>query len=212
MATQPIDWNVVIIGAWNIAILTPDGIRKRLFNAPEGTPVDIQVAVDRPAPHRVHYNSLTVSPSSEMLIISVDQCNVQSLKRACEVGARALSQLPETPLSAVGINFRYRIDELPNDLLTLIDPPIDELFSDRNYIISRRSIQRGLELQPGVINLELGHEQTTEGTILLNFNLDSQDRGSIEQWLSKVQEFFDKSQELLTIMNIPAPEGETTND
>lgn len=208
MATLPFEWNVVIVGSWNEAILTPDGIRKRLYQLPEGTPVEIQVAVDRPAPHRVHYNGLTVTPSSSVLVISVDQCDSQSLKNACDLAKNAMSALPETPLTAAGINFRYQIEELPDELLKLIEIPIDESFSDSGHEIRKRSIQRALEFPPGVINIELSQEQTTEGKLLLNFHLDSQEMAILEKWLSRVDEFFVKTQELLSIIKIPAPEGE----
>jgi hypothetical protein len=204
MATLPVEWNVVIVGAWNLAILTPDGIRKRLFEAPDGTHVDVQVAIDRPAPHRVHYNGLTVTPASNMLIVSVDNCDLRSLKEASTLAQKALDSLPETPLSAAGINFRYTIEELPDELLALIETPIDGSFSDANYTIMRRSIQRGLSVPPGMINLELSQDQGTAGTLLLNFHLDSQERSHLGPWLSRTEEFHLKSQDLLSIMNIPA--------
>lgn len=208
MATLPFEWNVVIVGSWNEAILTPDGIRKRLYQLPEGTPVDVQVALDRPAPPRVHYDGLTVTPSSSVLIIAVDQCDLQSLKKACALATNALHSLPETPLTAAGINFRYRIEELSDDLLQLIETAIDGSFSDSGYEIKRRRTNRSLGFQSGEINIELSQEQTTEGNLLLNFHLDSQALDRLEEWLSQVEEFFAKAQELLAIMKIQAPEGE----
>lgn len=211
MATLPFEWNIVIVGSWNEAILTPDGIRKRLYQLPEGTPVDIQVALDRPAPHRVSHGGLTVTPSSSALVVSVDVCDLESMKRACALAINALHSLPETPLSAAGINLRYRIEELPGGLLDLIETPIDESFSDSDYEIKKRRIQRSLGFQPGVINVEVSQEQTTEAKLLLNFHLDSQNPHDLENWLSRLDEFFVKAQELLTLMQIPGPEGEPAN-
>lgn len=208
MATLPFEWNVVIMGSWNEAILTPDGIRKRLFQLPDGTPVDVQVAVDRPVPHRVHYDGLIVTPSSSALIISVHQCDSQSLQKACALAKNALLSLPETPLTAAGINIRYQIEELPDELLQLIETPIDGTFSDSGYVIKKRRTHRSLEFQPGEINIELSQEQTTAGEVLLNFHLDSQELVRVQEWLSRSEEFSAKALELLSIIKIPAPEGE----
>lgn len=207
MATLPFEWNLVIVGSWNEAILTPDGIRMRLYQLPEGTPLEVQVAVDRPAPLRVHHNGLTVTPSSSVLIISVDVCDLESMQRACALAKNALYSLPETPLIAGGINFRYRVEELPDGLLDLIETPIDGSFSDSKYEIKKRVIKRSLGLEPGEINVEISQEQTTEATILVNFHLDSQERNGLENWLSRLDEFFTKTQELLALMQISKPAG-----
>ncbi len=46
MKGTPFDWNVVIIGSWNPAILTPQGITTRLLQLEAGTPVEVQVSLD----------------------------------------------------------------------------------------------------------------------------------------------------------------------
>ena len=40
MTVEALDWNVVVAGFWNPAILTPSGIARRLFGLPEETPAD----------------------------------------------------------------------------------------------------------------------------------------------------------------------------
>ena len=42
MPAEPFSWNAVVVGAWNIAILSPDGVRRRLFDLPEGTPIELE--------------------------------------------------------------------------------------------------------------------------------------------------------------------------
>jgi hypothetical protein len=53
MELEPFDWNVVIAAYWNRAILTPNGIAKRLFKIPEGTAMEVEVPVDLLEPPQV---------------------------------------------------------------------------------------------------------------------------------------------------------------
>ena len=53
MNVQPSEWSVIILGAWNPAILTPGGIAQRIFKGACGEhPVDVQVPLDGLAPYK----------------------------------------------------------------------------------------------------------------------------------------------------------------
>ena len=209
MPVTPAGWNILIIGAWNTAILTPDGIRKRLFQLPEGTPVDIDVAIDRPAPHRVRHDGLFVVPSSGALEISADEPNIASLKRASEIACRALDSLPETPLSAAGVNLRYQLSEIPDSLLTLTELDLDDVLSDEKYQILERSIKRTLSLQPGVLNVEISMKQDT-AKVLFNFHMDSKDPKVLSDWVHDIEKFSGNANKLLKALSIEVTEGENT--
>ena len=43
MPLEPYDWNVVLLGHWNRAILTPQGISERLFQLLSETEIGIEV-------------------------------------------------------------------------------------------------------------------------------------------------------------------------
>jgi hypothetical protein len=53
MPLKPYDWNVVVLGHWNQAILTPQGIAERLFQLPSETEIGIEVPMDAIGPFRV---------------------------------------------------------------------------------------------------------------------------------------------------------------
>ena len=53
MLLEPGDWNVVIVGHWNRAILTPQGIATRLLQLPPETEIGIEVPMDAIGPYRV---------------------------------------------------------------------------------------------------------------------------------------------------------------
>lgn len=202
MELQATDWNVVVVGAWNTAILTPDGIRKRLFELPEGTPVDIEVAVDRPGYFRVRHGGTLVTPSPTILDVMGGLGDYDSLSKACAVAKKALFNLPETPVAAAGINIRYRIDQLPDELIDLIKVSLDDDLSDRGYLIVGRTTKRTLALTPGVVNIEIAQGPDIEGVITINFHLDSTDTATLAAWIDRVEEFFNMSSKLLALLKL----------
>ncbi len=65
------DWDVVVVGFWNPAILTPAGIWKRLFELEQGTPVELEVPIDGLAPYRVSHEEITVTAERGSHIVCV---------------------------------------------------------------------------------------------------------------------------------------------
>ncbi len=189
MAIEAVDWSVVVTGAWNVAILTPDGIRKRLFELPDGSPVSIEIAIDRPGSFRVRHEGVIVELSPLGLIISGDPSNLQTLTLACQVAQKALTSLPETPVTATGINFKFRTPDLPNSVLDLLECRLDDLLSDNNHVIVGRTLKRVIDCDSGVINLEISQKEGSESTISFNFHLGSTQSESLTKWLTRVKDF-----------------------
>jgi hypothetical protein len=147
-----------------------------------------------------------------MLDVSIDQCDLPSIIRASTLACRALDSLPETPVSAAGVNFRYRVSEVSDDLLELTKTSLDDVFSDGGYEIVGRKVSRALTFNPGLINVELVQGQDAEGTLILNFHIDSSDHPGLCEWIRRTEEFFGVAQTLLSLINVPAPQGEEAND
>jgi hypothetical protein len=196
MSAEPFAWNIVIAGAWNVAILTPDGIRKRLFELPSGTPVEVEVSIDRPGLLRVIHDSLVVTPTSQALEVAPQKLEAVALQRAAEVAQRALRSLPETPTSAAGVNIRYQFPALPDGLLELLRAPTDDVFSDADYVIEGSLTKRSLTLSPGVINVEINSGRSGDGAVTMNFHRASDAHSDLATWLSRTQEFVELSQKL----------------
>ena len=97
MAGELSVWNVVVIGAWNTAILSPDGVRKRLFLLADGIPIGLEVAIDRPGHFRISHDGLVVIPTASRLEVAAANGTVTALTHAAEICRRAIAELPETP-------------------------------------------------------------------------------------------------------------------
>ncbi len=204
MPAQPNNWNIIISGAWNRAILTPDGIRKRLFNLPEGTPIQLEVAVDRPGSFRaINTDGVIVVPSSRQLELAVQTNDLVSLKKAGCLGQEALRALPETPVAAVGVNIRYELESLPDELLDLLKTPIDDAYSDGGFTIASSTMLRSLKQSPGVVNVEISQSNDGKGAVVMNFHRESNLPNELCEWLDGLDEFFAVAKKLMMIMKIP---------
>jgi len=204
MPAEPYSWNAVVVGAWNRAILSPDGIRVRLFELPAGTPIELELAVDQPGQFRVSHEGVIVVPGPGRLEISAREPDAASLERACTLCRRALQRLPETPVSAAGVNIRYRFAELPDVVFDLMRAPIDGTLSDAGFQVAGGSTKRSVVLDPGVVNISID-QRGAEGSVELNFHRESASPTELADWLARVGEFINLSQtiaEALGVLNV----------
>jgi hypothetical protein len=175
------DWNVVVVGFWNPAILTPAGIGKRLFELEQGTPVELEVPMDGLAPYRVSHEEITVTAERGRLTIYSKKPNYAQLDRARSVAIRAIEGLPETPVTAAGFNIRIKVESLPELLLPAITPKFDALLSDADFSIETRVLGRTLKLGNGILNLSI--EQAENLKVILNFHRQSTKTTELVSWL-----------------------------
>jgi hypothetical protein len=185
MAVTAKDWSVVIVGRWNKAILTPAGIARRLFCLEKDIPVEVLIPLDMIATPQVRYDKLVVVARNDRLIIQPEEFTYSSLARAMEIGVHALQSLPETPLSAVGINVKWSAPLATETLQDVTKKTgFDNLLSESNFVISGRSIARTLDWRGGRITVAISEEYGEPFEILLNFELRSSDSQQQIDWLS----------------------------
>lgn len=182
MATA-FEWNVVVAGAWNRAILTPSGIAKRLFATEPNTALQVEIPLDGIGPFRVRINSLLVSVGNGRLVLEAQTPDYETLGSAMAAGARALAALGETPVSAAGINVRYRFETTPFRLAELTRTELDTELTKLDLPVRGRETRRQVPFKSGSLNVLITEADAGEGTLVLNFNLDSTDPRLLEAWL-----------------------------
>ena len=165
MTAQAYNWNVIVRGSWNRAIFTPAWIAKELFSLGDGTPIEIQVAVDIIGPIRVRHDQLVVSVGKGVLEVITEDHSFTGLQKALGVGALALEKLPVTPVTAAGFNVRYKFGDVTPNIVELFDSSLDMKLCKQNSILSR-SFSR--KIKPNEKCLR-------EGIIELNATLHSED-------------------------------------
>jgi hypothetical protein len=184
MPAKPSEWSVIVLGFWNRAILTPSGIAKHLFALDAGTPVEVFVAIDMPAPHQVKYEGVTVVATNKQLIIQPDKCDFDGLQKAKEIGCRALANLPLTPVIASGINLKY-ISFEPSDALQQIarKETLDNRLSDEKYEIVGRSFSRSVKWNDGQVNFSLTEDASGKTELQFNFHRESNLIADLRSWM-----------------------------
>lgn len=182
MAITPATWNVIVLGNWNTAILTPSGIAKRLFKLESGTPVEVHVALDIIGPLRVIYGDIAVMPSRTRLVVEPTN-NGQNLAKAMNIACNALEDLPETPFSAVGINIRYTVTDPEAPFLELLGHDLDNAIASIGKKPTKRRISRTIEYKEGVVNIEVSQSDAESYQIEFNYHKDSNLQTELLRWL-----------------------------
>jgi len=188
MPLEPYDWNVVVLGHWNPAILTPNGIAERLYQLPSGTEIGIEVPMDAIAPFRVSHEDLTVLVGGGRLMVEARENSFASLERAMRVAHRALVRLPETPVVAVGFNVRAQGSGEDGSLDPLIEATQllwDDQFEHAGFPLSRRDVTWVADWPPGKISVNLSREDHDR---VLRVNLNFERVGNLlelKDWLAR---------------------------
>ncbi len=121
--------SVVLAGAWNVAIFRPEWVAKKIFLSPEGNLT----------------SDMSLLTTGMMVIDTIDQSrgialrlfpgrlevrplnlNKDTLSSVENVALASLAALPETPITAIGVNFGY-VKELGSE-------PTVVSFSDQNTL------------------------------------------------------------------------------
>lgn len=110
-------WSIVLPGAWNPAILTPDWVAEKIFG--DRSPVQVELGFTIGSDERV----ITFSERHVMLRISAARLAVMptmladnALRVTSEVAVKVLQVLNHTPVHAAGVNFVFKSNELSPEL------------------------------------------------------------------------------------------------
>lgn len=183
MDLEPVNWSVVVRGAWNRAILTPQWVARNVFGLPENTPIQIEVPMDMHAPWRLKHNGVALVAGSPLLEAVAESPEYQTLDRARKYCLQAIRELPKTPFAAVGVNIRFAATETPEGVAHLVAARLDDVLADADCRIQSYYTRRTVDFRDGVINLEIGIGEGGQLDVVFNFHRASNDQGELESWL-----------------------------
>ncbi len=185
---KPSGYNVLIIGHWNLGILSPKWISREMYQQEEGDPVNVLVPLNYGKPNRIQSSdgTIEVRPSSESLYIGTidDPPTLASLNKAIEVAKRTLRKLPETPIIAAGINFILSSDTITDEAEEIITSGIDAKLNELGKEVKRRKLERTIPLEENVIlNIYLESHENGKFSLHVNIHNPSQVNSDVVTWL-----------------------------
>jgi hypothetical protein len=160
---------IVLLGGWNMSILTPQWISQNLL---EQSNVDLEVLVTPGNQPQLRYrtNRFVLTPSTRRLTFNVLDDSDETLGGLEAVVIKLLRSLPHTPISAAGLNFKFCEDEDMVDLARLFNFGDSASLAEFGVTVSATEIQRRLETADVTLNLKLTYLPTQ---ILFDFNYHS---------------------------------------
>lgn len=177
-------WNTVVVGKWNPAILTPKGIASEIFGKPPDEPVEVLVPLNAIGPVKVKIDGLIVSTDYDRLVIDCETSDWKTIDKARKYSCKAIDALPKTPLIASGFNIRYTLSNPDDHFTEILSVPLDTGLSDNGLSIVKREIRRSFAWNKGVINLHIVKEEADSYNIMMNFNKSSNHIEELKGWLN----------------------------
>lgn len=190
--------NLVIVGAWNPAIVTPIWLKEQF---PELIKENEFQASFTPGPMpSVHFiiDGLRIDPNSGRLRLKPAKGESSRLELIPKLARAIFNRLPHTPTTAVGCNLVYRIDEeeMPG-VIRFVDYPGQEKFYaalDLHQIPSRY-VRHSFALPECQLNLIYNLKKDAE-TMEFNFHHHATEPSSVRAAIDAFSSYLDMSQRL----------------
>lgn len=185
MKVQLENWSLVLVGAWNTAILTPDWLTKQV----DATgPVQIELPIGNPMmPLRYTLSGVHLVPMRDRVVL-MPSSNEDAVLTGLEMFARKiLAALAHTPVSAVGINFEFIENTPSDDLKSLFETADRDRIAAADFVVSATEIKRQLRLgSDGVVNFSLTRHESSDVVVGFNFHRDVDGAATAAGYLENV--------------------------
>ena len=141
MRHRPERWTIVLVGYWNRMIFTPQWTAQRIFEV-EGVELEIPLAPGIPVILRDNRTDLLVQP--QRLTLRTRVYDKDGIDRMETLAAKILDALPETPVSAFGINFTFEEASPGEELLDFFSFGDESSISAADWDVQEKVLRRQL--------------------------------------------------------------------
>lgn len=112
---------MVIAGAFNPAIFTPEWIAAVLYQIPEGEDIDGVMLLDTESQQsRPYMKDVAVVAEPHRLSIFIDRWEAATIDLASFVASNLCNALPHTPVGGFGVNFRFFSPDFDENVASLL--------------------------------------------------------------------------------------------
>lgn len=181
MRTDAEGFSIVIIGAWNAAIFSPQWVAGHLT---ESQDIGLEVLLQNPSlPPRLRFEGIFLKILPDRLVLNSPEVNNDQLTLMQTVAVKVLTDLPHTPVQAVGVNFRFHESDPTGRLLGAFKLSDQGHLSDAGISVSSTSIKRRVSIAEHVLFLTLESGENDEVIVDFNFHRDVTNAEAAKQHL-----------------------------
>lgn len=161
-------FNVVVLGAWNPAIFSPEWARQNLSENSSNDPI-LALAISPMVPARLTVDDVNIYVSNNSLSFDSNEYNEDAFSKVSIKIQRISELLAHTPVSAVGVNFRFvgsiADSEILMAMFTLKDAP---KIDSSKFTLTETVLRRTFKLSDStVLNLSIA---LVSGEVFIEFN------------------------------------------
>lgn len=157
--------SIVIVGSWNPSIFAPAWVAANLTQTKE---IGLQVAITRRTPIRLAFDRIFLRVDDSKLTLQLQEISEASFVTMEAVAKRILNELPHTPVSGIGVNFKFLEEEPPIPLLETFRLDDQGMLADAGATVRTTTLRRALAWNDGSLNLSM--ELTERGDVSFDFN------------------------------------------
>ncbi len=185
MSLQPFNWSVVIAGRWNVAILTPAWVAKKVFELKKGTQVSVLVPADGISSYQIVHpqKKIRVVPDTRRLEIKLTEMSYEAMGDAMTAGVHILECLSETPVQAAGFNIYFQTDKPTPEMIQMYENKAIVPLADLGYNVTMWTTARALNYKNGILNVTI-QGRPDLFRLLCNFHRESNENRDLVDWLS----------------------------
>lgn len=159
---------IVLAGSWNLAILNPNWVAEQIFRA-EGVEVEIVVS-EAQTRLRYSHDGVAISPQANRVVFTALLDSNECLQRAEDLAAKLLELLPLTPMGAVGFNFPYEEDPVPENIAAIFNTVDLAAIGRAGFDVKATSLSRTLAFEDRELRFRLTLADQTKLRAQLNFH------------------------------------------
>ena len=193
---------IIVLGSWNQRIFTPDWISGgRLTDLTE---IPMEIAPNQPQlPIRYLFDGIVLSVSGTRIVISPQDIGTEHLNKMEETVIKICKELTHTPVSAYGINFRFKATDVDSELLRYFNGDDLVRFTKAEFSVARSGITRVIKLGQKELNLELSQLASTTVQIAFNYHQAVKNTLEIAESIrDTVESYNSKSIEILELLGV----------
>lgn len=191
------NFTIVVVGNWNVSIFSPEWVGKNIFDRKS---ITLEVGIEPELPRRLTVDDVVVIPQSSRLMVTLSKIDDITLKRMEDAVCKILQLLSHTPVSAVGVNFGYRVRPVTENFCANIPVLLAEKLASEGLAIESYETKWtvGYERErKAVLNLSVEMAKD-EAALKFNFHSNTKNTGeAIESIKDKVILYRDKALRVL---------------